>query len=410
MKPLIALMVAVITALTVRYASKTTDRSIQMSNQILSKTQQEAAEAAEDFSGSWTSFGGGAENRRLAPEQPFNSYALSWMHPGRTGISQTVISGGSLFFGTYSGKIEELRLADGKSMQTFSMQNDVPVNPPLISGNILYASDRGGTLAAFDMSAPQKGRLWQRTMQSECLGFMNTFVRKKSGRRMLIFPSSDNFVTVSECINGKTVMTIPPGGSVMPAIISDAQDRYGIIAAYEGTLRIIDLQNSEKLRTVSIGETLGVLPAVSGEQIFLCDTSGNLRIAGIHSGKVERTVNLGENFFPSGSPAVSGKFIACPGENGEVVLLDRTTGKILKRIEFFGRPGTPLFLGDSKMLISSSIGMIYLMTLPDMEVIWKTDTARDLNDSLIPFANGFIISDMDGNIFCFTGKNSKQNN
>jgi len=193
------------------------------------------------------------------------------------------------------------------------------VFPPTVADGVVYASDQHGRFRALDLDS---GRvLWQRRFSGW------SYPPAVIGDR-LVTGGRDGVVRGLDVADGTTRWRLSVEQELVYRPVAAGQ--LAIVTTFDGTVTAID---REGRRVWSVRDPAASFsPAVAGDLVLLGGWDGRLRARRRHTGDLvwERDIGAGQLNLPA-RPGPEGDTLGLATPDGEMLLLDRATGRIKHR-------------------------------------------------------------------------------
>lgn len=353
-------------------------------------TEQRAPEQA------WRIWRGSADLRGRTAESLPHPLVLRWKRKiGDQVLSTAAIVDRAVFIGSDGGKVFRLSAEDGSVDWTFDTGEPIEAGA-LVQNGVVYIGSADGALYAID--AKQGRKRWKYPTEHKIAGAANWVEPKGKANPRLLVGSYDGKLYCVDAITGRGVWAFATDNYVNGTAAVD-DDRV-VFGGCDAKLRILNLQNGQKLHAVDLGSYIPGTVALAGGKAFAATYKGALACVDASTGKVEWTYQPGEQPFFS-SPAVGEALVVIGDKTGTVHAVKRSDGS--KAWTFQARDAvdsSPVIAGDD-VWFGSDDGRLYRLELATGNLRWSYRIGAPVGGSPAVAGGMVVIGASDGFVYAF---------
>lgn len=362
-------------------------------------------------------FGGNQELNRSFEDGKFefksldSQPVLKWTCKCTAGVSAPVQKDGTAVIGCGDGTLKFLSLENG-SMLGSAKLGDAPFEaPPMILGEMVYAGDTEGGFYCVGLKDFKLG--WKVKLGNKTRGGANWY-DSDSGAKLFI-GAYDSRLYCIDAQTGKEIAVFDAAGFVNGAPAVSQNMKMVFTADCGGRLTVINAETLAVIKIFEFGTYIPASPAIKDEQVFFSAHDGMLHGIGIKDMDVLKIQDRADDNAKGKekeplmqSPAVSSKYIISCGSKGSVKVFSASGKSFIAEKKLSGKLNSPLIIGEN-VLVTGENGVITLLELPSLKEKWTLKTPYEYQDGAVFNGSGFIISDLDGNVFCYSFKTTGEN-
>ncbi|MGH7529121.1 MAG: PQQ-binding-like beta-propeller repeat protein [Gemmatimonadales bacterium] len=246
--------------------------------------------------------------------------------------------------GEPEGRVSALRLRDGEPLWRRAFPS---VAAPLaFDGAALYAGAEDGTVARLDADS---GRIvWRRALPGAVRA-----APVPTPHGLAVATTADTLFLLDPT-DGQVRARLATPGAVLGSPASDGERLYA--GTVTGTVLAIQLSDFTVAWQHAAGDAVYGAPALAGDTLYVLARNGRLWLIPVHAPHDADSHALGIVATAGPTPLVTGVLVG--SVEGEVLLVDRSTGAILWRAEVTGPVEEPPLVRDRQVVVASGQGNI----------------------------------------------------
>lgn len=367
----------------------------------------------------WPIFGGNQELNRSFEDDKFEfkilnfQPVLKWTCKCTVGVSAPVQKSGTAIVGCGDGTLRFMSLENGAVLGIVKL-GDAPFEaPPMISGEMVYAGDTEGGF--YCVGLKDFKLKWKMKLGNKTRGGANCF-DSDSGAKIFI-GAYDSRLYCLDALTGKEIAAFDAAGFVNGAPAVSQNMKMVFTSDCGGRLTVINAETLAVIKIFEFGTYIPASPAMKDGQVFFSAHDGMLHGIGIKDMAILKIQDKSDDSAKGKekeplmqSPAVSSKYVVSCGSKGTVKVFSASEKCFVAEKKLSGKLNSPLILGEN-VLVTGENGAITLLELPSLKEKWEIRTPYEYQDGAVFYGSGFLVSDLDGNVFCYsfkaTGENSK---
>ena len=228
-------------------------------------------------------------------------------------VSGVVLAGDSLYLGTSNGELIRLSTADGHTVRTWELDDEIWA-PPVIIGGAVYAATMSGTLYGFDIESGEQ--LWAPIESSSAVPELMSV-----NDELLFAPSLSGTVRIYDSTSGQTV-----------GVTFNASDWVWSQAAVQGTIlyfgdfggRVyaLDISTFQTVWEYDAETKVKATPVIIGDSLLVVTEEAVVHFLELATGDFRNAVPLANAGTVRATPAVDGELAYIIGTKGRLFRAD----------------------------------------------------------------------------------------
>ena len=325
--------------------------------------------------------------------------ALLWTFNSDTRTSSSpVISGGVVYWSDRRGHVRGVDV-NGKQVFSYDFKTAVEATP-MIHDSILYIGRIDGVMSAISLSL--KDTLWNYETWGQLSASAN--FAEFEGRQTVIFGSYDNYLYCLDSRTGSLINRFESGYYINGAVA--LWKNCVIFGGCDSWLRVIDCQTGVATDSLLLDNYIPASPAVSGNFCYVGDYSGNIYECRLEKGKIaghRKMVEAGdsEGAFVS-VPAITSTRLFFLTHDQHLYSINREDGSLHWKYLLKGATGesSPVVCRD-QIIVCTKTGIVTILDANTGTLVWEYDTGEQIVASPAVVKGKFFILTAKGTLFCF---------
>jgi PQQ enzyme repeat. len=329
------------------------------------------------------------------PDNP----ALLWtFESGSYTKSSPVIYNRVAYWSNRRGRIYGIDI-NGKQVFDYAMETAVDAIP-MIYDSTLYIGRIDGYLSAISLT--KQDTIWNFETQGQIVASPNRI--SIDDKEAVIFGSYDNYLYCVESKTGKEINRFESGYYINGAVARE--DNFVAYGGCDGVFRVIDCVAGLQTDSLDLGIYIPASPAISNNQCYIADHSGNVLEIVLDKGKIVLHKKLIESQDENSSfvsvPAVSDKMVYVVSNDRHIYAINRKDGSIAWKYLLKGNTGesSPVICKD-KLIVCTKTGIVSIHNAQTGDLLWEYDTGEQIFASPAVIDGCFYILTFKGTLFCF---------
>ena len=271
---------------------------------------------------------------------------------------------------------------------------------PMVHDSVLYIGRIDGFMSA--LSIAKKDTLWNFETMGQISASPNIGVI--NGKEAVVFGSYDNFLYCIDKQSGKELNRFESGYYINGA--AALWQNYIISGGCDAWLKIIDMTTGIVTDTLILDTYIPASPAISDNNCYIADHSGNVYEIVIDAGKIVRQQKVVEAKDSEGTfvsvPALSDELLYIISDDRNLYAINRQDGSIRWKYLQKGNSGesSPVVCGD-KVISCSKSGIVSVLNASNGALLWEYDTGEQITACPAVIKGRFYILTAKGTLFCF---------
>ena len=329
-----------------------------------------------------------------APKKP----TLKWtFKTGKPVVGGAAIVGDRAYFGSNSGVVFCVNLADGKEVWRFTTESGFEAIPLILDG-VCYIGAADGRLYALDAATGKKK--WEPFETADKILASASWAKDPaSDKKWVLVGSYDFSFYALDAATGKQLWKVETENFInsTPSVTADGLALFG---GCDAQMHVVSLKEQKEIRKLDAEAYVPASAAAVGNMVYFGSDSKKVYAFDVNDEKPVWTYR-DRNFSYFASPAVSDDTVFIGARDKRLHAIDRKTGEARWAFATKGDvDSSPVLCRDGAIVFGSMDGRLYCVEGATGKQRWSYEIGSDIASSPA-VANGLIlIGANDGNVYC----------
>ena len=305
-----------------------------------------------------------------------------------------VVCNNTIVVGSADGNVYGLAM-DGKLKWKLNTENSVEA-PALIVDDLAYIGNLQGKLFAIELST---GRVkWTYTADNMIMGSPNYYMH--GNQKIIIIGSYDYFLHGVDAQTGQGLWKYEADNYINGA--PSIYDGMAVFGGCDGLLHLVSAGNGKLISRFEIATYVASSAAIVENMAYVGDYDGSFSSLDIKNQKPKWVFRNEESKLPFiGSAAVEGNRIFIGNRDKFMYCLDKTTGKLLWKVNTGARVDASPVILKNGVLVANMRGDLLLMNKENGATLWSYELGTPISGNPAVIQDYIIVGAEDGRVYCF---------
>ena len=343
----------------------------------------------DSLKSAWPQFGSNTTHTNFTIESLTPPLKQVWLHRASSALDNSmVVLDGIVIYGTKDGKIEGVRINDGKKSGQIKIKRNIPATVAVYKNKLLIA--RRIAEPTFELYDVTKGKTVWKTKARGVFGEPLIV-----GDKAVVSNIDGNLVEIS-LIDGSEVWSYKLKSK------SDATAAYAdgiyIIGDDAGTVHAVD-ESGKVIWTFPTSRAIRTAAAISDNTVFVGATNGNVYAINLQSGKLVWSFESGDKIY--NASAVSNSHIVFGTTGHKVYCLNKKSGQLEWTFEAKSLINTAPVIAGNVVYVGSLDKFMYGLDLTTGEKIWEFEAKGRIISNPIVVKDHLLFASQNDRLYCF---------
>jgi outer membrane protein assembly factor BamB len=307
--------------------------------------------------------------------------------------SSPVVQGNRIVIGSTDGNVYCLD-QNGRQIWKYTAANAIEATA-LIYGGIVYIGDLSGNLYALRL---EDGSLkWRYRTQGQIMGAPNWW--SDGSKSYILIGSYDYFLHCVDVSTGSAVWTYETTNFINGAVAVEGNN--AIFGGCDGLLHVIGITSGKALREIQVASYIAGSPSLENGIAYIGDYDGYFGSVDYRNGTFgwdwsNETAQI--SFIAS--PAISGNRVIIGNRDRYMYCFNKNTGELLWKTNTGRQVEASAVVTADRVLAANMSGVLMLMDIRDGSVIWSYEIGSAIFSNPSVLQGRIIFGAQDGNIYC----------
>jgi eukaryotic-like serine/threonine-protein kinase len=346
----------------------------------------------------WPNFRGDSRLSGVSDASLPDKPALLWNFNAQDGIKAApVVCDGIIVVGTLEGSLYGIK-SDGTLQWKINTENSIEA-PAMIVDGVVYVGNLEGTLFAVDLNT---GAIkW--TYQTDNMIMGSPSFYRKGRKRVILVGSYDYYLHGVDPETGEGLWKYETDNFINGSCA--IYDGMAVFGGCDGYLHMVDAITGKEKSSMSISTYVASSAGIDRDYAYVGDYDGYFSEVDLKGEKVSWVFENKEANLPFiGSPALYEEHVYIGNRDKFVYCLNKNNGKLVWKYNTAGQvDASPVVVGN-RLLIANMRGDLFLLDRKDGKVLWTYELGTAVNSNPAVVDNRIYVAGDDGRLYCFGTK------